>query len=197
MKSSGSGFHYVYALKDPRQKPAGPFYIGKGVGPRADQHLLRPDASAKSARIEEIRAARTEPIVEVLISELSEAAALRIEAELIAAFGTTATGGPLTNQVVPTGKKKVAQLNVVMPSGSLEKAQVGLSLIKSAVLDLVRANPKGLSNGDVTSALGLQSDYRGGSINYLAYSILGLLLRDGTVVRSGVGSSQRHVASGK
>lgn len=197
MKKGGSGFHYVYALKDPRQKPVGPFNIGKGVGPRADQHLLRPDASAKSMRIDEIRATGNEPIVEVLVSELSEAAAMRIEAELISAFGTSATGGPLTNQVVPTGTKKVARPDIVIPSGSLEKAQVGLALLKSAVLDLVRANPKGVSNGDVTSALGLHSDYRGGSVNYLAYSILGLLLREGTVVRTGAGNAQRHVASGR
>jgi hypothetical protein len=59
----------------------------------------------------------------------------------------------------------------------------------------VKANAEGVSNGDVTNALGLQSDYQGGSINYLAYSILGLLLREGLITRVGVRNAQRHVAT--
>jgi uncharacterized protein len=44
---SDVGAFYVYALKDPRTSPAKPFYIGKGVGTRAWDHLLRPDETAK------------------------------------------------------------------------------------------------------------------------------------------------------
>jgi hypothetical protein len=32
--------YYVYALKDPRTSPAKPFYIGKGKGTRAYDHLI-------------------------------------------------------------------------------------------------------------------------------------------------------------
>ena len=38
---------YVYALKDPRQKPAKIFYIGKGTGNRAWEHQLNIDESEK------------------------------------------------------------------------------------------------------------------------------------------------------
>ena len=46
--------HYVYAPKDPRSSRAMPFYIGKGTGSRAHDHLARPDATRKGKRIEEI-----------------------------------------------------------------------------------------------------------------------------------------------
>jgi len=45
------GAFYVYALKDPRTTPARPFYIGKGVGTRAWDHLVTPDTTSKGTRI--------------------------------------------------------------------------------------------------------------------------------------------------
>ena len=69
---------------------------------------------------------------------------------------------------------------------------MGQSLLKEAVLNLVRANPEGVSSSDVASLLGLRSDYGGGSKDYLSYSVLGLLMREGKVER--VSGSKRHVA---
>src|SRR4029077_11480175 len=79
---------YVYALKDPRATPAQPFYIGKGAGTRAWDHELRVDQSAKGKRIREIQAAGQEVLTVKLVEELTESEALRVEAELISAFGT-------------------------------------------------------------------------------------------------------------
>ena len=45
---------YVYALKDPRQKPAKIFYIGKGTGNRAWEHQLHIDESEKGQVIQAI-----------------------------------------------------------------------------------------------------------------------------------------------
>jgi hypothetical protein len=59
------------------------------------------------------------------------------------------------------------------------------------VLELAQANSTGITNSDATMSLGLQSDYRGGSKNYLAYSLLGLLMREGKIVR---GEQKRHRA---
>ena len=58
-----------------------------------------------------------------------------------------------------------------------EKAQLGLTLLKDAVLELARANIKEISNSDAASLLGLRSDYGGGSKDYLSYSIIGVLAR--------------------
>jgi len=59
----------------------------------------------------------------VLLDNLSEQQALKIEAELISAFGTEDTGGLLTNSVVPTGIMRKTPKNLIMPVGNREKAQ--------------------------------------------------------------------------
>lgn len=184
--------YYVYALKDPRNTPAKPFYIGKGTGTRAYDHLLDPDDSRKGRRIREIVESGSQVLVTQLADGLSELQAIKIEAELISAFGTEATGGMLTNVVIPSGNTHKVRKTLVVPAGVLEKAQLGLALIKDAVLELAKANPKGITNSDAASALRIRSDYGGGSKDYLSYSVLGLLMRDGKLTRQG--ASRLHVA---
>jgi uncharacterized protein len=184
--------YYVYALKDTRKSPALPFYIGKGTGTRSHDHLVKPDDTRKGLRIKEIEAAGAKVLVTRLIDSLTEQQAIKLEAELIASFGTEDTGGFLTNAVLPSGLSKKARSSVIVPSGVKEKAQVGLALLKEAVLELAKANPAGISNSDAASLLGLRSDYGGGSKDYLSYSLLGILMREGKLERSKVG--KRHVA---
>ena len=161
-----------------------PFYIGKGTGSRAYDHLVRPDRTRKYARIKEIMKDGHKPLVAILVDDVSEIQALRLEAELIAAFGTEVTGGPLTNAVVPTGAAIKERKSIVAPQGAVERAQLGLALLKGAVLELARANSDGVTNADTASVLGLRSDNRGNQKDYLSYSVLGLLLREGEVERN-------------
>lgn len=44
---------YVYALKDPSEKPAKAFYIGKGTGNRAWGHQIQIDDSDKGKVIKQ------------------------------------------------------------------------------------------------------------------------------------------------
>ncbi|MGE5384315.1 MAG: GIY-YIG nuclease family protein [Betaproteobacteria bacterium] len=184
--------YYVYALKDPRSSPAMPFYIGKGTGTRSFDHLVKPDSTRKGIRIKEIEASGAKVLVSRLVDSLTENQAMRLEAELISSFGTIDTGGLLTNSVLPSGLGRKTRSAVVLPSGTKEKAQLGLALLKEAVLEFAKANPKGISNSDAASLLGLRSDYGGGSKDYLSYSVIGLLMREGKLERDK--ASRKHIA---
>jgi hypothetical protein len=154
--------------------------------------LVRPDETRKGVRIREIEAAGSRVLVSRLVDSLTESQAIKLEAELISAFGTIDTGGLLTNAVLPSGLASKSRRSVVVPSGTQEKAQLGLTLLKEAVLELAKANPRGVTNSDAASLLGLRSDYGGGSKDYLSYSIIGLLMREGKLERER--SSKKHVA---
>jgi len=186
--------YYIYALKDPRNSPALPFYIGKGTGIRAWEHTLKVDKTRKGQRIAEINAAGHSVVTTVIADDLNEHQALKLEAELISAFGTVSTGGTLANSVIPEGSGNKLRKGLVIPSGSVEKAQIGLELIKSSILEMARANPEGILNSDAAKALGLQSDYLGGSKDYLSWSVLGVLMREGKMVRV---EAKRHKATTK
>jgi len=189
-----TNFYYVYALKDPRTSPAMPFYIGKGTGSRAFDHLVKPDGTSKYARIKDIQNSGATPLVGILADDLTESQALKLESELISAFGTIETGGCLTNAVVPAGLGGKQRDGIIVPQGAVERAQLGLELIKSAVLELAQANELGISNSDAASLLGLRSDYLGKQKDYLSYSVLGLLMREGKIERKDDPGRPKHVA---
>ncbi|MDH4396142.1 MAG: GIY-YIG nuclease family protein [Limnobacter sp.] len=175
--------YYIYALKDPRTSPAQSFYIGKGTGNRAWEHTIRVDQTQKGQRIADIQATGQKVVTTILADDLTETQALKLEAELIAAFGIIANGGILTNAVAPSGQMSKIRKGLIVPSGCVEKAQIALELLKATVLELAQANPEGITNSDAAKTLGLQSNYLGGSKDYLSWSLLGLLMQDGKMVR--------------
>jgi len=65
------------------------------------------------------------------------------------------------------------------------QAQQGLALLKGAILRLLAQKTDGLSNAEIADLLGLRSDYQGAQKDYLSWSVLGLLLNEGRVVREG------------
>ena len=176
--------NYVYALKDPRKNPAQIFYIGKGTGSRKSDHIINIDKTSKGKFIEEIIKSGFEVIVTILSDSLTEIQALKLEAELISAFGIERNGGILKNSVSPSGKvnKNYSELNV--PYGVYEKAQLGLQFLRTATLEFLKANPQGIKNNELAKYLDLQSDNNGKQKDYLSYSILGTLMKDNLIVKS-------------
>ena len=66
-----------------------------------------------------------------------------------------------------------------------EKAQRGLELLKEAILGILAQKSDGLRNAEIAELLGIRSDYLGEQKDYLSWSVLGLLLNEGKVVRKG------------
>jgi hypothetical protein len=184
--------YYVYSLKDPREKPAKVFYIGKGTGSRATDHLKKVDETRKGKHIQEILDSGGYPIVTKVIEQLAEEQALQIELELISSFGTLDSGGTLYNSVIPKSIKRKIDNKITVPNGAIEKAQLGLKLLKDSITLLSEENSGGVTNSDCAHYLGLQSDNEGKQQDYLTYSVLGLLLKEGLLISKTVGNRRKY-----
>lgn len=95
--------YYVYGIFDPDSDR--PFYIGKGHGKRAYDHLKRTCAPANNKKhrfIETIREKGKEPLVLILFNYLLEQDAYDLEELLIASFGRDGIddGGILVNNLL-------------------------------------------------------------------------------------------------
>jgi len=191
---SSHNFH-VYAIKDPRTSPARPFYVGKGTEIQSHEDLMQPDDSPRYARIEQIFESGHKPVVDIMIEDLTEDQAARLEAELIAAFGTEETGGLLTNLIVPRENEEKRHDHLVVPQGCLERAHIGLDLLKGGVLGLVKANPGGVTHGEVADTLRMPSLHGKSHTDHLPCAMLELLMEEGKIARSDT-LADKYVARG-
>ncbi len=64
-----------------------------------------------------------------------------------------------------------------------EKAQQGLELLKEAILGILAQKSDGLRNAEIAEILEIHSDYLGEQKDYLSWSVIGLLLNEGKVVK--------------
>ena len=190
---SSSGAYYVYARLDPRENPMRHFYLGKGVGGRKDHHTKNDGETAKNKRIDEIEAAGYRYKSMELVSNLSEDDAYIIEALLIAAFGIEGNGtGVLTNKVQPAPVRRSKVVGANIRPGAAERVQAALSLIKDEIVAMAEINPRGITNADVANKLGLQSSHDGKQINFLSHSLLGLLMMEQRIMKSGTRANARY-----
>ena len=73
--------YYVYVYSDPDTKE--PFYVGKGKGNRAFQHLDDQSETDKTNKINDIRRRGKEHTIEILVHGLDNKTALKVEAAAI------------------------------------------------------------------------------------------------------------------
>jgi DNA-binding IclR family transcriptional regulator len=72
-----------------------------------------------------------------------------------------------------------------------EKAQMGVALIKEAMLDYLRNHPEGCSHSQIAKALDLEMSYHGGNI-YPSQVILHQLVYSGQVQKTGERQAARY-----
>ena len=65
-----------------------------------------------------------------------------------------------------------------------ERARAGLALVYEAILDLLAANPDGLSHARIARELGMEMSYHGGA-NYASQTILHQLVYSGEIEKIG------------
>ena len=70
------------------------------------------------------------------------------------------------------------------PALARKLAQEGLRNIQNAILNVLESEPQGVKNAEIADRLGLRSSIRGGHKNYLTYSVLGILMKDGRVTQN-------------
>ena len=98
------------------------FYIGKGTGNRAWEHQSKIDDSLKGKTIQAIHDAGLNVLHTIISDDLTEEQALKIEAELISAFGIKSQGGLLANRVRPNPENISKKIRINIPNGCYEKA---------------------------------------------------------------------------
>ena len=65
-----------------------------------------------------------------------------------------------------------------------QSAQSGLKFIENAIIELLRRNPDGLKSAEIAENLGLRSDFKNNQKDYLTFSVLGGLLKEGIVTHN-------------
>jgi hypothetical protein len=98
--------YYVYLYIDPRNEEI--FYIGKGKGDRCFSHLNESSESEKTKRINDIKQAGFNPKIEILIHDLDEETALRVEASVIDLIDIS----KLTNKVKGHSSGKIGRMSL-------------------------------------------------------------------------------------
>lgn len=73
-----------------------------------------------------------------------------------------------------------------------EKSNYAVSLLKEAILEVIKQNPNGMGNSEIARLLELESDFEGSQKNYLSWSIIGLLVNEGKVKYKKIGSRKLY-----
>ncbi len=112
--------YYVYVYSNPDTRK--PFYVGKGQGNRAFEHLKDRAETEKTQAIEQIRALGKEPLIEILAHGLDETTALKVEAAAMDLLGIqNLTNRQRGHESGLFGRIEASELNARYDHGTLDE----------------------------------------------------------------------------
>ena len=145
--------YYVYVYTDPRNDK--PFYVGKGKGNRAFDHLKDGSETDKVNRIKEILDSGNHPRIEILASGLDQSTALKVEAAAIDLIGmknlTNAQKGHNSREF---GRRSIDSVHAELSADSLDKQDFKHNMV------LIKIN-KSFADASDRTALELYDATRG------------------------------------
>lgn len=80
---------------------------------------------------------------------------------------------------------------------ALEKSQKALTLLKEAIVEIIKDNPEGVGNNDIARALKIESDFEGNQKNYLSWSVIGILVNEGVLRYKKYGTRKLYFLANK
>lgn len=180
-KTIGNLKYYVYVYSDPDTHH--PFYVGKGKGNRAFDHLKQLGESSKINKIKEIQSRGKQPLIEILIHGVDEEVALKVEAAAIDLIGIeNLTNEQRGHHTSTYGKIEAGTLEARYSCEELKSEEITDDLIMIRINQLYRNDMKPYELYDITRGCWRVNKEKAKKAKYALAVYDGMILEAYTIV---------------